>query len=560
MANLFFKRGKRSSLNNAPLNDGTIYVTTDERAIYVDYLPEATQEVPNPSVQRIRLGDFREYADFSTIMNIPVAQLDTSALYYATAENILCKWTGDESAANSGWVQVNPQASLSTIVRKVWNTSTSITSGVRIDTQLRDANDRGPTGKVSYVAGNAGLGISASNNQITGEVIMTLTPERIVENATLSVRTNDDSGLIELVITNTKTGTGADGSTINTSTESVIPLSGQGILIGEDNGELTLTNTGGVNSISNAFDANGNFTTSVALTGSTRTSTALTPIIRYGNTAQDAVFANGTAVLSIYTKAEVDDKISNELRAANAMKFCGPVDQSNDLPTTNVHNGDTYKAAANGDYWLNSTQDEYLFTDCRVGDMFIATGNEGSDGVIPASDLNWTYIPSGNDDVQSFRFRYQASTQKIELVNSNDSVVSTITPGTDIVFSSSANNDVTISHATVTRTNSTGTDITQQSGIEDLEFNVITGITTSSTGHVTGVETTKITIADEFNKLSALNVTASIEQATGNAKIHLDVSDVKGYHAQSDVVLHSESLTFSTTNNVTNIEMQWGSF
>ena len=36
MANVFFKRGTLNSLNNQPIRDGTIYITTDERAMYVD--------------------------------------------------------------------------------------------------------------------------------------------------------------------------------------------------------------------------------------------------------------------------------------------------------------------------------------------------------------------------------------------------------------------------------------------------------------------------------------------------------------------------------------------
>jgi len=51
---LQFKRGLRKNLPVA-LTPGTIYVTTDERAMYIDY----TNEQGN---QRIRLGDFVEYA------------------------------------------------------------------------------------------------------------------------------------------------------------------------------------------------------------------------------------------------------------------------------------------------------------------------------------------------------------------------------------------------------------------------------------------------------------------------------------------------------------------
>jgi hypothetical protein len=53
MANpmLQFKKGLRANLPIA-INPGTIYVTTDERAMYIDI----------DANKRIRLGDFIEYA------------------------------------------------------------------------------------------------------------------------------------------------------------------------------------------------------------------------------------------------------------------------------------------------------------------------------------------------------------------------------------------------------------------------------------------------------------------------------------------------------------------
>lgn len=90
MASVLFKRGLKSGLTSAPLRDGTIYVTTDERAMYMDVTDT------HGTVNRIRLGDFREYANFDTISRLSASQLDSTALYYASRENILCKWTGED--------------------------------------------------------------------------------------------------------------------------------------------------------------------------------------------------------------------------------------------------------------------------------------------------------------------------------------------------------------------------------------------------------------------------------------------------------------------------------
>lgn len=89
MANVLFKKGLLAGLKDAPIKEGTIYVTTDERAMYLDV---------NDS-ERIRLGDFIEV---DNIAALPSTGANASALYYASAENVLAKWSG------SAWVQINP--------------------------------------------------------------------------------------------------------------------------------------------------------------------------------------------------------------------------------------------------------------------------------------------------------------------------------------------------------------------------------------------------------------------------------------------------------------------
>jgi len=89
MASLQFKRGL---LANMPANivDGTLYVTTDEHAMYLDY-----------GNQRLRLGDF---VPVDTINDLPVAgHAYETAVYYVKQGNILARW----DTTNSRWVQIN---------------------------------------------------------------------------------------------------------------------------------------------------------------------------------------------------------------------------------------------------------------------------------------------------------------------------------------------------------------------------------------------------------------------------------------------------------------------
>lgn len=87
--NVFFKKGLLANLPES-YSAGTFYVTTDERAMYLD-IDDST---------RIRLGDFIQVA---AVANLPTEGASTSALYYCVEENILAKWNG------SAWTQINKQ-------------------------------------------------------------------------------------------------------------------------------------------------------------------------------------------------------------------------------------------------------------------------------------------------------------------------------------------------------------------------------------------------------------------------------------------------------------------
>lgn len=88
MANLMFKKGLLANLP-ATYSEGTFYVTTDERAIYLDVSDSA----------RIRLGDFQEFATLTALQ--ANANPSTTALYYVTDINCLAKWNGSE------YIQIN---------------------------------------------------------------------------------------------------------------------------------------------------------------------------------------------------------------------------------------------------------------------------------------------------------------------------------------------------------------------------------------------------------------------------------------------------------------------
>ena len=137
MANVLFKKGELAGLKNAPIQEGTIYITTDERAMYLDV----------SATQRIRLGDFIEVAD---IDSLPTGGANISALYYATKENVLAKWSG------SKWVQINPDNWFE--IKSFAQTLTSSTAANNVTTitakttlvQKNEAGDEAASGSGAY--------------------------------------------------------------------------------------------------------------------------------------------------------------------------------------------------------------------------------------------------------------------------------------------------------------------------------------------------------------------------------------------------------------------------
>lgn len=88
MATVAFKKGLLAALPST-YAEGTFYVTTDERAIYLDV----------DGSTRIRIGDFQEFATLQALQ--ANTNPSTTALYYITELNVLAKWSG------TSYVQIN---------------------------------------------------------------------------------------------------------------------------------------------------------------------------------------------------------------------------------------------------------------------------------------------------------------------------------------------------------------------------------------------------------------------------------------------------------------------
>lgn len=544
MANVFFKRGTLNSLNNQPIRDGTIYITTDERAMYVDI----------DGTQRIRLGDFVEYANWSAIEAIE--NPNPHSLYYANSENILAKY----DAATGNWSQVNGRVAINNLISFVNQTAATANDVTTVKTTLVDAGGDTVEGQTTYTsANNSLLKITGSNTveSVTNRRIaaITVTPANLKESASLS--TQSISNGVRLNINNKQTGTDANGTAVNTSVADANPIdfiASNGLTITRDSttGSINFSAEGAYTDLQTTFSNAGAL--SIRLSdgegNSVTQSRQVTPTITYGKTSSiDAIFASGIAILDVYTAGEVDTLIGNELKALDAMTFKGTLGTNGtvtDLPTTGVKNGDTYKVI---------TASTFNNQECRIGDMFIAAGTENENGVLTAP-IVWTYIPSGSDGSNDFFFTYDADNHSIKF-NDNDGVSTAFNAGTRIAFSGT-NNAITVSHELVTRTNTTGT-AQVQTGLNSLTFNAVTGITSDSTGHITEVVTTPITVVDTHNEITGVSVLKTADANANSISTQVTVTDEAGGHSATDII-QSSSLNLSVTNNAAVIDLVWGTF
>ena len=143
MATVEFKRGLLANLPNTKV-DGTIYVTTDEHAMYIDN-----------GNQRIRLGDF---IPVDTVADLPATgHAYETAVYYVKQGNILARYDG----TNNRWVQINKAGVVN--VQDAEGTSGNVITG--ITTSVNSA-----TGELSLVLTRASVATSQGLANLTERV------------------------------------------------------------------------------------------------------------------------------------------------------------------------------------------------------------------------------------------------------------------------------------------------------------------------------------------------------------------------------------------------------
>lgn len=146
MANVLFKKGL---LKNLPAEKvaGTIYVTTDERAMYLDV----------DASTRIRLGDFNEIPNLNALPDVSHTggSPNPTGLYYSVAENVLARYDSEHKK----WAQINPdnwfeiQSFAQNLSSATDNNITTVTVNTTL-TQMNEAGNQAGSGAASQWSNN----------------------------------------------------------------------------------------------------------------------------------------------------------------------------------------------------------------------------------------------------------------------------------------------------------------------------------------------------------------------------------------------------------------------
>lgn len=495
-------------------------------------------------------------------------------MYYATEENILCKWTG------TTWIQINSQAKLHNLIRSMnvllGNVAASTGNNGGVSANLQIYSDA-----TNYKALDAALKfVGVGGVQITqGTVQINIGSKDTVDTA--KVTTSAITGGVQISVLTDRGGVNADGTAIsqlNVAGGSFNLKGSGGVQVAKNGDDITISG-GAITDISETYTAQGEH--QIIVTDGAGTKTArYSPEIEYGydpNFKETKKFISGKASLDVYTRTEIDNKISAELKAINAMTYRGTIGASGSYSVNNngrvvpstgtnpqpidIHSGDVFVVSGAGATLGGNTG--------KVGDMFIASGTEGSDGVIPAADIVWTYIPSGDEAIHTYKFG--VSNNALILYNEGDEIRGKMTGNTtgsdsdsEFVIAGTGTN-VTITHRAHTLSTTAETAATQ-SAKTNLVFTAVTDVITNASGHVTGIKTKQITVVDTHNGITGVSKTVTISarsasQAFDKATIGTLVTTNDDPTGKSgSMAIKSESLSLSASGTDLTIEMTWGSF
>jgi hypothetical protein len=215
----------------------------------------------------------------------------------------------------------------------------------------------------------------------------------------------------------------------------------------------------------------------------------------------------------------------------------------NQLQNAKVHVTSTAPTAGKGQIYLDSTASDnklkyYDGTGWVIADATVSASFNTSDGVITFTTSSGETYTVDIDGRFMEDFIVAGDTGDDQTISDGNTL--TISGGTELSSVGSDTDTITINHSDVTRTNTTGTALTPDFG---ANFDVITGVTSNARGHITGVETTNITIPENDSvDVTAITTDAAyyptFVSAAGDVALNIDGSaaDKLSYNPNSQTL------------------------
>lgn len=536
-----FKLGTQASLNTLKASQkgwevGTFYLTSDSSRLYIGQADELA--LLNKSVEI--------YTNLAALK----AKTTTSTegdIAYCVTENVLAYYNG------TTWNQINPDDD--TILTALTQVVSSVTDGVKITTSGTNSDaGKSVTAADVTITGAKGAKVAMANNKaltITGDTY------------TLNVQEHADAtNDIDLVLDSAL----QDASTVHIKGGDNVTIT----KVADSNSIQIAAKDTKLNDISLGLGANGELQVGASDTGTTN----VLKKQKLGYFVDGSYYGIGSDTkqvdLPVYSKDQVDALI-NKL---DGMTYRGTIGTSGTTFTMNasfnVLKGGTAAEIHIGDMFLVQGGNLTYATGktAGIGDLLIATAKDGkseTNGVLAIGDVEWTYVPSGDDQQidTTYIFKAEGATDSMTITSSNGGgVVGKIAfaEGDGIVIDSTDNGgkapnqlNVTIKHDTYDTTPTTDSKSLTNGGT----FDVIDSVTYDN-GHITGINTKTIQTLEYKPGPDSASKDANTNSVTVTHTLQAGTSLVSDTNAK--MVLKSDTLKLTASGSTVTADLVWGSF
>ena len=583
-AKVGFLTGAQSSIDsmlskgaNAGAKHGYFYLTKDSHRLYVGNSDGSISAV-NEGVQTVTyLGDLPNLTTAAdrvayTGRFFYVQYKDSTAGQVdSNIANILCVYNG------STWVQINANTdthinsntytasttgSTATIKNAIGSTDGGSVSGtfdIVTAGGLKIAKTAGATNSITLTGDKFTL---AAGDGATGEVKLNLSSANGQAGSSVTLKSDPNT-------------------TVLTRKENVITISGR------VNASLA---------IANATGGKTGFTVTVKDNQGKTVTGSYDPVIKYGSKAQSSTkLVDGVFNINAYNKEEIDQL----MRDLNAMEYRGTVGANGTAATAWA---ELLKLPQKIGYtYLFSSPITVNNVEHTAGTLAIARGTEytAADlaagtitkaelvGTINPATLTWDFVESTNDTDTTYKLYTAAEGVGFKLRDSSGgnkgqikyagagglTVSQSLQGGVDISENKPAENVITITHNSVTRTDTnTNPDKIKLSSQtpathlnDTITIPVITGIKTNAQGHVTGVNTVNYELNDTATVITGVTSSASAN-ADGSVALKTKVTATASsgkdmvQNGTATATFKSSSLTLGASGSSVSIDMTWGEF